>query len=328
MDRLEAMALFVTAVDGGSLAAAARRHGRSAAAVTRAVAVLERNAGETLLLRSTRKLSLTTAGERHLVIWRNVLAMLDDLTPTSMDAPLQGRIVLTAPELFGRIAVMPLIETFLDANPGVAARALLVNRVVNLVGEGVDLAVRLASLADSSLSAIRIGEVRTLLCASPRYIVQAPVLATPADLAHHACIGLDVEAEGERWTFAGARGGPRQRRTVRVQPRLSVNNAAAAIDAALRGHGLIQARSYQVAEAVAAGRLVRLLPDWEEPAVPAHLLFPAERAAKGAVRALIDHLAPALRESLAEVETFITGSQQSSGRSAKRDDALPLSISP
>ena len=305
MDRLEAMSLFVAAVEGGSLAAAAKRYGRSPAAVTRAVALLELNAGQILLLRSTRKLSLTASGERHLAVWREVLGMIGELAPVGTGAHLQGRIVLTAPELFGRIAVMPLLETFLQEHPLVSARVLLVNRLVSLIGEGVDLAVRLAPLADSSLNAIKIGEVRTLLCASPSYMENARPLTTPADLAHHACIGLDVEADGERWAFASPDKTTRQRRSVRVQPRLSVNNAAAAIDASLRGHGLIQARSYQVADAIGAGRLRRLLPEWEEPATPTYLLFPAERAAKGVVRALIDHLVPVLRHLLAGVDASI-----------------------
>ncbi|WP_234387254.1 LysR family transcriptional regulator [Sphingomonas sp. STIS6.2] len=299
------MSLFVAAVDGGSLAAAAKRYGRSPASVTRAVVLLELNAGETLLLRSTRKLSLTASGERHVAVWRDVLAKLGELAPIEADAPIQGNIVLTAPELFGRIAVMPLVETFLVKHPLVSARALLVNRLVNLIGEGVDLAVRLAPLADSSLSAIRIGEVRTLLCASPTYLNGSPSLTTPADLERHACIGLDVEAEGERWAFASPESSSRKRRSVRVRPRLSTNNAAAAIDASVRGHGLIQARSYQVASAIAEGRLKRLLPEWEEPPAPAQLLFPAERAGKGSMRALIDHLGPALKRILVGVEASI-----------------------
>lgn len=305
MDRLEAMSLFVAAVDGGSLAAAAKRHGRSPAAVTRAVAMLELNAGEILLLRSTRKLSLTSAGERHIAAWREVLAKLAELTPGDTGTPLQGRLVITAPELFGRIAVLPLLETFLEEHPLVSVRVLFVNRLVNLIGEGVDLAVRLAPLTDSSLRATRIGEVRTILCAAPVYLKAAGVPTTPTDLSHHACIGLDADAEGELWRFASPGGSPRQRRSVRVQPRLSINNAAATIDASLRGHGVIQARSYQVADAIAGGRLRRLLAEWEEPPVPAHLLFPAGRAASGALRALIDHLAPALRRLLADVDASI-----------------------
>jgi len=305
MDRLEAMSLFVAAVDGGSLAAAARRYGRSPASVTRAIALLESNASETLLLRSTRKLSLTSSGEHHLAVWRDVLAKLGELAPAGTGAPVQGNIVFTAPELFGRIAVMPLVETFLEKHPLVSARALLVNRLVNLIGEGVDLAVRLSPLTDSSLSAIRIGEVRTLLCASPTYLSKAPSLTAPAELERHVCIGLDVEAEGERWAFASPDGVFRKRQSVRVQPRLSINNAAAAIDASVRGHGVIQARSYQVAGAIAEGRLRRLLPEWEEAPAPAHLLFPAERAGKGSLRKLIDHLKPGLKRILSDIEVSI-----------------------
>lgn len=305
MDRFDAMKLFVAAVDGGSLAAAARRYGRSPAVVTRAVAFLENEAGETLLLRSTRRLSLTTLGERHLAVWREVLALMDGLAPLGTGASLQGRIVVTAPELFGRIAVMPLIETFLEEHPLVWARVMLANRLVNLVGEGVDLAVRLAPLPDSSLTAIRIGGVRTILCASPAYLKAAGPLTSPSDLEHHACIGSHSDAESERWMFASPGEVSRQRKSFRVQPQLSVNNAAAAIEACLRGRGLIQARSYQVADAIKAGQLKPLLPDWEQPAAPAHLLFPAERATKGAVRALVEYLAPALKRKLAEFESSI-----------------------
>lgn len=317
------MVLFVAAVDGGSLAAAAKRYGRSAAGVTRAVALLERNAGETLLLRSTRKLSLTAAGEHHLAIWRDVLEKLSHLAPTATGAPVQGNIVLTAPELFGRIAVVPLLETFLKDHPLVSVRALLVNRLVNLVGEGIDLAVRLAPLGDSSLRALRIGAVRTLLCASPSYMNTAAPLASPSDLDRHACIGLDVTAEGERWTFASPTKPARKRRSVRVRPQLSINNAAAAIDAAIRGHGVIQARSYQVASEITGGRLVRILPEWEEPPAPAHLLFPAERAAHANVRALIDHLGPALRRRLTDVEASLQAGCQ---RSVSRPGAVPAGV--
>lgn len=273
--------------------------------MTRAVALLERNAGETLLLRSTRKLSLTAAGEHHLAVWRDVLEKLGRLAPTATGAPVQGKIVLTAPELFGRIAVLPLLETFLEDHLLVSARALLVNRLVNLIGEGVDLAVRLAPLGDSSLRALRIGAVRTLLCASPGYMNTAAPLERPSDLERHTCIGLDAAVEGERWAFGNPTKPARKCRSFRVQPRLSINNAAAAIDAAIRGHGVIQARSYQVASEIAEGRLIRLLPEWEEPPAPAHLVFPAERAAHASVRALIDHLGPALRRRLADVEGSI-----------------------
>lgn len=305
MDRLNAMALFVAAVEEGSLASAARRHGRSPAAVTRAVALLERDAGEPLLLRSTRRLNLTAAGDRHIAIWRDVLTRLRELEPESSTGQLHGGIVLTAPELFGRAKVMPLVETFLRLHPLVAVRVLMVNRQVDLIGEGIDVAVRLAPLPDSTMTAIRIGEVRTLLCASPDYLARAGSPANPRDLDRHDCIGLNAEGDGELWPFGlGSEQGGRVR-SVRVRTRLSINNAAAAIDAALRGHGVIRARSYQVADDVAAGRLVRLIPDFEPNPTPAHLVFHLDRAKKGVVRAFIEHAVPTLKRGLLEIAAVV-----------------------
>ena len=297
MDRLDAMALFVAAVEEGSLAAGARRHGRSAAAVTRAVALLERYAGETLLLRSTRKLGLTAAGDRHLAIWREVLAKLREVTSAGAGG-LQGTIVGTAPELFGRMKVMPLVETFLAQHEQVAARLLMVNRMVDLIGEGVDLAVRLAPLPDSTMAAIKVGEVRTLLCASPAYLSRAGCPKIPQELEAHDCIGLNAEGGAELWTFGFAAGERERLRSVRVRTRLSVNNAAAGIDAALRGHGLVRVRSYQVTGHLAGGHLVCVLPDFEPPPTPVKLVFQPDRARKGALRAFIDHAVPELRREL------------------------------
>lgn len=294
MDRLDAMALCVAAVEEGSLAGGARRCGRSPAAVTRAVAMLERLAGEPLLLRSTRRLHVTPSGERHLAVWRDVLAQLRGIASDQTGDGLSGRIVLTAPELFGRLKVMPVVETFLTKHPGVSARVLLLNRLVDLIGEGVDVAVRLAPLPDSTLHAVRLGEVRTLLCAAPDYLGRRGAPATPADLESHACIGLNADGDRELWSFATPAG---RARSVSVRTRLSVNNAGAAIDAALRGQGIVRVRSYQVGEHLARGHLVRLLPEAEPAPTPVQLVFHPERARRGALRAFIDHVTPALRRS-------------------------------
>ena len=307
MDRLDAMTLFVAAVDEGSLAAAARRHGRSPAAVTRAVALLEHFAGTTLLLRSTRQLSLTPAGARHLATWREVLMKLDEMAAEETGAPLRGDVVLTAPELFGRLKVMPAVETFLKKHPHVSVRALLVNRVVNLIGEGVDLAIRIAPLRDSTLSAIKIGQVRILLCASPGYLDERGSVTSVGDLERHSCIGLNAESDAELWPFRAVGERTGGVRSVRVRTRLSVDNQSAVIDAALRGQGVICARSYQVAEHIAAGSLVRVLESFEPPAVPVHLVFSADRAKRGAVRSFIDHAAADLKAELLGVEANIQG---------------------
>lgn len=311
MDRLDAMALFVSAVDEGSLAAAARRHGRSRAAVSRAVGLLEHNAGTTLLLRSTRNLSLTSAGEHHLAIWREVLLKLGEVEPDRFDASLSGRIVFTAPELFGRLIMMPVVETFLQTHPQVTVNALLRNRVTNLMGEGIDLAVRLAPLPDSTLMARKVGEVRVLYCASPQYLSERGSPVTPSDLEGHDCIGLNAASEAELWPFMAVGERKNGVRSLRVQTRVSVDYQAAVIDAALRGQGIIFARSYQVAEHIASGRLVPLLSDFEPPAVPAHILYPADKYQRGVVRSFIEHLVSVLKKELSRIEIIIQSDEVS-----------------
>lgn len=305
MDRLDAMTLFLAVVDEGSLAAAARRHGRSPAAVTRAVALLEHYAGATLLLRSTRQLSLTSAGERYLETWREVLQKLDEASSDKSGGSLKGSIVLTAPELFGRLKVMPVVETFLQTHPEVSVRALLVNRVVNLIGEAVDMAVRFAPLPDSTLTATKIGQVRVVFCASPEYLAERGSPVTIRDLDRHDCIGLNAESDAELWPFRAVGERKNRVRSVRVHTRLSVNHQSAVIDAALRGQGIICARSYQVADQIVAGQLVRILADFEPPAVPAHIIFQTNRAKQNAVRAFIDHTAAALKKELLRIEASL-----------------------
>lgn len=290
--------MIVAAVEQGSLSAAARRYGRSPAAATRALAVLERHTGCVLLLRSTRKLSLTPAGQHHVEVWRDVLARLDDGEIDATEANLQGQIVITAPELFGRLQVMPLVEEFLDTHPGVSARVLLVNRVVNLTGEGVDLAVRLAPLPDSTLKAIKVGDITTMFCASPSYLEKNGAPATPQDLADHECIGLNAEGDHDMWPIDAAQGRRSSARSSQVYTRLSTNSAAGALDAALRGRGIMCARSYQVAGHIAAGRLVPLLTDLDASPTPVHLVFPSSRSQKGVVRTFINYLVPVLRQQL------------------------------
>ncbi len=305
MDRLDAMVLFVTAVDEGSLAAAARRHGRSAASVSRAVAFLEELAGETLLLRSTRRLNLTSAGDRHVAVWRDVLTKLGEIEPAGAAGSLHGNMVLTAPELFGRLILMPVLEPFLREQPLISARVLLVNRLVDIVGEGVDIAIRLASLPDSTLTSIKLGEMRMLVCASPEYLGRAARPATPQELSTCDCIGLNAEGDAELWPFRLPSEKGARARSVRVPTRLSVNSAAAAIDAALRGQGVIRVRAYQVAEHIAAGRLVPVLGAFEPPPEPVNIVFHPDRGRLGPVRAFIEHAVPALRSELRRVSLSV-----------------------
>ena len=302
MDRLDAMELAVVAIDAGSLAAAARRFGRSAAAATRAIALLEAATGETLLLRSTRGLRLTDAGERHLVVWREVLARLAEARTEQAANVVGGTLVLTAPELFGRSKVAPVLEAFLETHPEVQARALLLNRIVDMLGEGVDVAIRLAHLRDSSLVAVRLGEVRQVVCASPDYLAHRGEPQEPSDLSGHLCIGMNADGNRELWTFR--RDGSRAR-SVQVRTALSITSAGAGLDSALRGRGLVRVLSYQVAEQLAAGRLRRVLTHFEPQAIPVNIIFRPNPQHRTLVRSFVDHAVPLLRRELAQVAATV-----------------------
>jgi DNA-binding transcriptional LysR family regulator len=296
MDRLEAMSIFLAVVDEGSLAGAARRLGCSPASVTRAVARLESISGERLLERTTRRFSVSEAGVHHASVYRVMLAELAQLGARSQDAVVSGSVVITAPELFGRLNVMPVVESFLAAYPQTEVRSLLLNRMVDLVGEGVDVAVRLATLPDSSLTAVKIGEVRRLTCAAPHYLDERARPEQPSDLMNHLCIGLNEAGAQELWPYREHPPG-RRVRSVRVACRLTTNNAGAAIDAAVRGLGIVRPLSYQVEKHIAQGTLVPLLDAYEPEPVPVSLVFrPQGGGNSGAVRAFIDHAVPRLRE--------------------------------
>ncbi|SEE31159.1 transcriptional regulator, LysR family [Rhizobiales bacterium GAS188] len=302
MDRLDAMAIFASVVDEGSFAGAARRLRRSPPSVTRAIAFLEQRVGATLLHRSTRAMRLTQAGERYLVACRNVLAELASAERSvgSEQAELQGVVAVTSPATFGRLHVRPVMDGFLDAHRGVSLRLLLLDRIVNLVEEGFDVAIRIGHLPDSSLSSIRLGQVRRVLCASPDYLARHPPLLRPVDLARHACIVISQNAADQPWRFSEGAGG--RQRPVRLHPRLNVNEVAAAVASAAEGHGIVRLMSYQAESEMRAGRLARLLPEFESAPLPVHLLAPAERPPTARIRALIDYAVPVLRAILTKVE--------------------------
>jgi DNA-binding transcriptional LysR family regulator len=302
MDRLDAMAAFVAAVDEGSLAAAGRRLNHSPAGVTRAIAALEDRLGTQLLQRTTRALHLTPFGEAYIGTCRQVLdalAVAERGAAAEQDMP-GGLLTVTAPVLFGQMRLRPVLDQFLDANPAVEARLLLLDRVVSLVDEGIDVAARLAHLPDSALIATRLGEVRQVLCASAAYLGKRGEPSAPAELLHHACIVSNPEAAAVSWSFApGPQAGRHGLQPVAIRPRLAVTGATAAIDSALEGRGIARVLSYQVAEHLRAGRLIRLLRGFEPPPIPVHLVFPAARNATAKLRAFIDFATPPLRAALA-----------------------------
>lgn len=302
MDRIDAMRVFIATLDQGSLAAAGRLLKRSPAAVSRAIAFLEAHVGVELLHRTTRSMRLSEAGERYAVACRRILTELEEaeiLAVGEKSAP-RGMLTLSAPPISGEDILRPILDDYLDLYPMVTARLLLLDRNVGLVEEGVDIAMRVAELPDSSLIAIRIGtDVRRVVVASPDYLGSHLPIREPGDLTRHRIIafsnfGLDS------WSFAPAAGSAVPR-TVNFTPRLTVNSVRSAMTSAIEGRGLTRLYSYHVAEAVKAGQLRVALADAEFPALPIHLLTHPGRASVPKVRAFLDFAAPRLRESFARL---------------------------
>lgn len=277
----------------GSFVGASRRLGRSSTAVSRAVAALEDELGVELFTRTTRANALTVAGQLYLERARRVVAgyaALREAADASGDPV--GPIVVTAPEMFGRMHVLPLAQEFMDAHPRVEISLLLLNRLVSFVDEGVDVGFRIAHLADSSLRAVRLGEVRRALCASPDYLARAGAPDDPADLARHRIIAVtDARPFSTRWRFHNGRG----ERNVQVKPQLAVNSMQAALEAAARGGGIVRALSYQLAPFEASGALRRVLAAFEPPPTPIHLAHPAGRHPPLRIRLFIDYAVARLK---------------------------------
>lgn len=299
MDRLDALRAFVLAVDRGSLSAAGQALQRSPASITRAIDALEARVGARLLVRTTRSLRLTEAGERYLAVARRVLAELDEAeeTTSATAAEPQGLLSLTAPTAFGSLLVRPVVDDFLALYPQARARLLLLDRVVSVVEEGIDVAVRIGHLADSALLAMAVGSVRRMVVASPAYLRRHGRPKSPADLASHRVVAATPVTPHDAWSFAGGDGGRALR--VKVDPILSVNLVDAAIRSASSGLGVTCVLSYQVAEPLASGALVRLLPGFEPPPLPVHIIRPATSARTAKVRAFVDLASARLREALA-----------------------------
>lgn len=293
MDHLDALRTFVAVADAGGLARAARQRGSSAPAVTRAIAALERRLGTPLLLRTTRSLRLTEAGEAFLADCRRILNELDaaEAAVSGRREEVQGVLSVTAPVAFGRRHVAPVLLDFLAAQPAVSARALFVDRVVHLIDEGYEVAVRIAHLPDSGLTAVPVGELRRLVVASPAYLARHGEPRSPADLAHHQAVGFSLDGHGQApWVFSGRRdaAAPRER--------LVVNSVDAKVAAACAGFGLARAFAYQVADEVRDGRLRLLMQEHEPPPVPVHLVYAAGRMATAKLRAFVGFAAERLRQ--------------------------------
>jgi DNA-binding transcriptional LysR family regulator len=302
MDRIEAMTVFVAALDEGSLAAAGRRLGKSPAAVSRAIAFLENHVGTELLHRTTRTLKLSEAGERYAAACRRVLADLQeaDLLAAGEKAAPRGTLTITAPPISGEELLRPVIDAYIEAFPKVAVTLLLLDRHANLVEEGIDVALRVADLPDSALVAVKVGQgVRRVVVASPRYLADNPEIREPADLARHRIV-TTFSHGAESWVFPPAPGSSIVR-TVHFKPRLVVNSVRAALASAVEGHGVTRLYSYHVAERVREGKLKIILREAEPAAMPVHLIVPKGRLAVPKVRSFVDFAAPRLRAAFARL---------------------------
>lgn len=293
MDRLQAMEVFVAVVDCGGFASAARRLDLSAPVVTRAVAELEARLGVRLLTRTTRRVRVTEAGARYADDCRRILADVGQAehTASGSHGQITGTLHVTAPLLFGNLHVTPIVADYLQRHPGVDAQCLFVDRVVSLMDEGLDVAVRIGELPDSSLRAVPVGRVRRLLVAAPAYLAAHGTPQRPDELAAHTLIQPTGASPYPEWRFAEG-GRPV---VARIRPRLRTSTNDAARSAALAGLGLTRLLSYQVADALAQGTLVPLLENFETPPLPVHVVHQEGRHATPKVRAFVDLAVAALR---------------------------------
>ncbi|WP_176509807.1 MULTISPECIES: LysR family transcriptional regulator [Pseudomonas] len=293
MDQIHLMKVFIAVGELESFAAAARRLDISPAAVTRAVSALEEQIGVKLLLRTTRSVRLTEAGGRYLEDTRHILASIHEANEAAagINATPKGELAITAPILFGKKFVMPCIVRYLQQYPEVDVSAYFLDRVVNMVEEGMDVAVRIGPLPDSGLKALRVGRVRRMLCASPDYLARWGEPQHPSDLLEHAVIATTTLSPRAGWRFGLAD----EPTLVRMKPRLTVTSNDGAIAAAVDGLGVARLLSYQVVDELASGKLKVILADYEEAPWPIHILHRESKYGSAKVRSFIDMLAQDLR---------------------------------
>ncbi|SEI97085.1 MULTISPECIES: LysR family transcriptional regulator [unclassified Variovorax] len=300
MDRIDAMKVFVAALAEGSLAGAGRKLGKSPAAVSRAIAFLETHVGAELLHRTTRSIRLSDAGERYAVACRRILTDLEeaDIAAAGERSAPRGRLTVTAAVAVGEALLRPVLDEFMNAHPTVSVRLHLLDRPANLIDEGIDVALRIAHLADSTLVALPVGEVRRVITASPRYLARNDPIVQPADIAQHQVVAM-THFGIDSWSFP-PQAGSTMPRTVQFTPRFIVNSLRGAVASAVEGRGVLRSFSYHVAEEVANGRLRIILAQDEAPPLPVHLVSPHGRLSVPKVRAFVDFALPKLRARFAE----------------------------
>lgn len=296
MDRIDAMRVFLKVVETGSLSAAARALHSPLPTVSRKIADLERLLGATLITRTSRRVILTDAGRQYLGAARDILERIEEaerqvsgeyVTP-------KGELTLTAPIVFGRLHVLPVMTDFLKAFPDINMRLTLSDRNNNLAEDHIDAALRIGELADSSLMALRLGQVRHTVYASPDYLDAHSAPLHPRDLSAHQCIAFEGVQSSQSWVFQDGK----KTSSVAIRPRLSVNTAEAAVDAAASGLGLTRLMSYQASKLVDQGLLKPVLEEFELPALPVHLIYLPTGLLPLKLRTFLDFAAPRLRAAL------------------------------
>jgi len=292
MDRWQAMKIFAKVAETESFAETARHMHMSAPAVTRAVAALEDVIGARLFVRTTRSVKLTEAGARYFEDCRRILADIAEAEAAAAGsyATPTGTLAITASMLFGQMYVLPIVTEYLNTYPAMHARTLFIDRPVNIIEEGVDVAVRIGHPRDSGFAAIKVGAVRHVICGSPRYLESQGSPMTPADLRNHRIAASTSAWASPEWRFADDH-------RVTIDPVLQCNTSEAAITLARAGWGLTRALHYQIGPALLAGELQIVLSDYEEPPIPIYILHPEGRSAPAKVRAFVDMAAARLREN-------------------------------
>jgi DNA-binding transcriptional LysR family regulator len=290
MDRWQAMRIFVRVAETGSFAETARQMNMSAPAVTRSIAGLEDLIGTRLFVRTTRTVKLTESGRRYVDDCRRILADILEAEASAAGsyAVPTGTLAITASLLFGQMYVMPIITEYLDTYPGMTGRTLFLDRPVNIVEEGVDVAVRIGHLPDSGFTAVKVGTVRRVICGAPDYFEKHGVPIIPADLKRHRIAASTSAWASPEWKFANDL-------RVTVDPALDCNTNDAAIAAAVSGWGLTRVLSYQIGPALIAGDLQIVLADHEEAPLPIHVIYPEGRHAPAKVRSFVEMAVARLR---------------------------------
>ncbi|ASW03195.1 LysR family transcriptional regulator [Paraburkholderia aromaticivorans] len=298
MDRFDAMSVLIAAVESGSLSKASRQLGLPLATVSRKMADLEAHLKATLLVRSSRGLELTPAGRSYLSAAKSILEQVVEAERAAAGEYLEpkGDLVVTGPNMFGRMHVLPVVTSFLAAYPDVSVGLMLTDRVTHFLDDQIDVALRIGDLPDSGLVAVRLGAVRRVICASPSYLSARGTPATPDALPEHSVVSFESVSSASNWKFWS--GGSDF--DVSFRSRLSVNTIEAAIDAGLAGSGLIRTMSYQIAEHVRRGDLQIVLSEFEPPVRPVHLVYDKRNRLPLKLRAFIDFVVPRLRERIAD----------------------------